>query len=89
MKNVIQLPRNMNEFGYIVMIEFKFFQLKQVFNISKIPGDQVVHCDYMVTFADKPVAKMRTQESCAAGDQYPFAHYTNFGWLTKGRPMLS
>jgi hypothetical protein len=40
----------------IMMIEFEIFQLEEMFNISQITGDEIVHSDDMVSFFDEPVA---------------------------------
>ena len=55
-KNVIQITRNMNELGHIMVIKFKFLQLEQVFDILEVTSDQVIHSDHLVTFPDEPVA---------------------------------
>jgi hypothetical protein len=51
------------------------FEPEKVLDIVKITGDEVVHADDMVSFADETVAKMGPQEPCCTGDQYAlFAH---------------
>ena len=58
MKNIIQIARYMNKFDNIMIIKFKIFNLKKMFNIFKIAGDQVIHSNHMITFFYKPVTKM-------------------------------
>jgi hypothetical protein len=54
----MQLSGNMDILGNIVMIEFKIRIREQVLNIAKIPGDQVVHPNHIVSFLNKAVTKM-------------------------------
>ena len=79
MKDIIKFAGDMNEPGHIMMIKFKLFELEQVLNIPEITRDQIIHGNHLVAFANKPVAKMRTQETGASGNQNPFAHCTSFG----------
>ena len=73
MENIVQPSRYMNEPGYIMVVKFKFFQFEEVPDIFQVSGNKVVHADYMKTFFDKAVTKMRAQETRGACDQYPFA----------------
>ena len=50
-----------------MVIKFKLLQFKKVFDIFQVTRNQVVHPDYIIPFTDKPVAQMRTQESCCTG----------------------
>jgi hypothetical protein len=50
------------------MIEFKVGVLEEVFNVAQVSRDEVVHCDNMKSFLDKPVAKVRSQEASASGN---------------------
>jgi hypothetical protein len=66
----------MDEFADVVVIEFEVLEPKKVFDIPQITGDEVVHADDKVSFADEAVAEVRTQEPCCTGDQYAlFTHH--------------
>lgn len=73
MQNIIQMAGYMNKFGYIAMIEFKLLQLKQVLNIIEVARYEIVHPHHMHAFFDKAVAKVRSQKTCSARDQYPLS----------------
>ena len=75
MEDVSKLTGNVNEFAYIVVIKFKLFELEEVLDIPEITGNKVIHPDDVVTFGDKAVAEVGSEEPCCAGDQYTlFAH---------------
>src|SRR5216110_1633140 len=74
MKNVMQLTGDVDEFGYIVMIKLKFFELEKMLNVIEISCDEIIHCNNMITFIDKLVAQMRTQEPGAACYENFFCH---------------
>jgi hypothetical protein len=59
MQDVIQFSWNVYEFAYIVVVEFKLLEFEQVFDVLKITGNQVVHCNNMTTFPDESIAKVR------------------------------
>jgi hypothetical protein len=58
MKDLGQFARNMNKFAHVVMIELEMFQLKQVFYILDIAGNEIIHADHMEPFFNKAVAEM-------------------------------
>ena len=96
MQDIAELAGNMDEFTHVMMIEFKMFQLEKVFDIPEIAGDEVIHTNDMVTFGDKAVAEMGSEETRCAGDQYTlFAHgvgfmvFFYFAGLAGARPTLS
>lgn len=39
-------------------------------NVPQIAGDKVIHCDHVVTFLYKPVAKMRAQETGTSRNEH-------------------
>ena len=66
MKDVIERAGHMDEFGYIMMIEFKLLQFEEVLYILQVAGDEIVHTDYLVPFFYEPVAKMGTEKAGSA-----------------------
>jgi hypothetical protein len=42
--------------------------MKEMLNIFQVAGDEVIHADNLVSFADKPIAKMRPEKTCSACD---------------------
>lgn len=72
MENIIQLTRHVNEFGYIMVIEFEIRQVKQVFDVANVTCDEVVHGNHVIPFLDKPIAQVRSQEAGRAGNEYSF-----------------
>ena len=69
MKDIIQLPGYMNEFGNIMMIKFKILQFKEVFNIFQIPCNKIIHTYYIKSFLYEAVTKMRSKKPCSPGNQ--------------------
>ena len=55
-QDIVQIAGNVNELGYIVMIEFKFFELKKMLNVIDISCDEIVHRNNMIAFINKLVA---------------------------------
>ena len=72
MQYIIQLPGHMHKFAYIVVIKLKLLQVKKVFNVPKIPCNQVIHANNVVTFLDEPITKMGAQKTRSSGNQNPF-----------------
>ena len=63
MKDIIKVTRDMDETAHIMMIKAELLQRKQMLNILEVTGDQVIHADHFIAFADKFIAKMRTQKA--------------------------
>ena len=58
MQNIIEGSAYMNEFRHIMVIEIKLRKGKQVFYISQISGNQVIHANHVITLFNKSVAEM-------------------------------
>ena len=56
MKDIFQFTRDMDKLTDIMVIEFEIFQFEEVFYISQVAGNEIVHTDDMVAFFDEPVA---------------------------------
>ena len=56
-------PRHVYIFRNIVVVEFKVIALKEMLNVLQVSGNQVIHGNDMVSFADKTVAQMRTEKT--------------------------
>ena len=69
MQNISQFSRHVHKRRHVVIIEFKVGMLKEVFNVSQVTGNKVVHSDDMKPFLEKPVAKVRSQKASAAGNE--------------------
>ena len=48
----------MNELRHIMMVKFKLFAFKKVFDILQVAGNEIIHTDHIIPFFDEPVAKM-------------------------------
>ena len=40
----------MHKLADIVIVKFKLLQWEQMFDISQVPGNEIVHPDYVVSF---------------------------------------
>jgi hypothetical protein len=49
MQDVFQVPGHVHKFAYIVVMKLKRLQWKQMFDISQVTRNEIVHPDYMVT----------------------------------------
>jgi hypothetical protein len=61
---VIDLSRDVNEFGDIVMIELKFLSGEKMLYIPDVAGEQIVHTDHVIALAKETIAKMRAKKTC-------------------------
>jgi hypothetical protein len=66
MQNVFQVPGHVHKFAYIVVMELKLLQWEQMFDISQVTRNEIVHPDYMVTFFQESLAQMTSQEAGSA-----------------------
>jgi hypothetical protein len=66
MQDKIKLSRHVHKFGHIVVVKLKVLQPEKMLDILKIPGNKVVHGNHMVTFFNKPVAKVRAKKTCSS-----------------------
>ena len=82
MKDVIQIARNVHEFGDIMEIKLELFQGEEVGNIVHTTCEEVVHADDMVSFLNKTVCKVGTEKPGSAGDEYSF--HSDSGLSGKG-----
>ena len=55
MQYIVQLTRDINVFGNVVMIELEIGEFEQFTDILKIAGDQVIQREYIIIFFDEPV----------------------------------
>lgn len=62
--------------GDVVADELKIRVIEQVHDIAFAAREEVVEADDFVTFVEKSLAKMRTKESGATGDQNAHARKT-------------
>jgi hypothetical protein len=53
-----------HELGNIMMVEFKIRMFEEMFDVSQIPGDQVVHGDNLIAFLKESVTQVRADETC-------------------------
>src|SRR5439155_12053772 len=65
-----------------MMIKFKLLQLNKMFNIAKVPRDQIIHRDHLITFAYETITKMRSQKTSSSCYQNPF--HVSFARLYAG-----
>src|SRR3981081_2227373 len=72
MQNVMKLARQMDKLRNIVVIKFKVWKLKKVFNVAEVACDQIIHGDNLVAFFEEPVREMGAQKSRPSRNQYSF-----------------
>ena len=70
---MVQLPWYMHKFGNIVMVKLKIGRFKQMFDITNISGNQVVHSNDLKLLLDKTISKVRAQETGHPRNQYPLS----------------
>ena len=58
----------MNKSGDILSNELEAGMAKEVADISKVAGDQVIHRHHRMAFGDEMIAEMASNESGAAGN---------------------
>lgn len=68
MKDKLQIARDMDIFGDIMVVKFKISLRKKVFYIGNGARQEVVHPDHMKAFFQEAIAKVRPNESGRAGD---------------------
>jgi hypothetical protein len=56
----------MHKLTDIMIVELEVLQWEQMFDISQVPGNEIVHPDYMVTFFQESLAQMTSQEAGSA-----------------------
>jgi hypothetical protein len=57
-QNVIERAWHMNELRYIVVVELKVLERKEMLNVFEVTRYQVVHTNDVVSFFDKTVAQV-------------------------------
>ncbi len=72
MQDVVQVARYVDEFRDVVVVVFELLEGEQMGNIVQVAGQEVVHTDDLISFADKAVAQVRAQKAGRAGDQNSF-----------------
>jgi hypothetical protein len=70
MEDIMQFSGYMNVRRDVVLIKLKISVLEEMFDVSQVAGDEVVHCDNVESFGDKSVAKMRAKKARSACDEH-------------------
>ena len=68
MQDIVQVTRDMDKLGHIVVIELKMAIGKEVLNVTHGSCQQVVHPDHMVAFCQKPITEVRPDKTGCTGD---------------------
>ena len=56
----------MHKLADIMIVKLEVLQWEQMFDISQVSGNEIVHPDYMVTFFQESLAQMTSQEAGSA-----------------------
>src|SRR5690606_6455860 len=90
-EDIVHPSRYMDKGGDIVVVELKAFQVEELFNVPKIPCDQIVHPDVMVAFGYETIAKVGSQKSCCSCDEgffHGFCFISPFFFTTSILPFF-
>ena len=58
MEDVVQFSRNVYEVAYIVVEEGELWMTHQVLQILHVPGNEVVHAQYIHAFGNESVTEV-------------------------------
>ena len=68
MEDVIHIIRQKDEVRHIVLNEAVAFIPREMRDIVRVAGDEVIDPDHAVPFRQKAVGEMRAEETCGSGD---------------------
>ena len=68
MKDVVDLPRDEDVVGDVVLNKLEIGVAGEVLDVAHVSGNQVVDSDDLVAFGEEPIGKMRPEEPSTSGD---------------------
>ena len=74
MQDVVELTRNVDVLGDVLLDEVEAFLAEEMRDVLDVPGQEVVHRDHLATIGEHALAEVRAEEAGTTGDQDSFAH---------------
>jgi 3-hydroxyacyl-CoA dehydrogenase len=68
-QDVVERSWHMDEVADVLVEELELLQREKVLEVPQVAGDEIVHPDHFIAFADEAIAEVRTEEAGGAGDQ--------------------
>jgi hypothetical protein len=66
MQDIFQVTRNMNKLAHVVVVKLKLLQRKQMFDISQVTCNEIVHPNHMISFFQESLTQMTSQKAGGA-----------------------
>ncbi len=83
-EDVVQIVGDVNELADVVEVKLELLERKQVSDVVHVSGEEIVHSDDVIPFADEAVGQMGAEEAGDAGDENSFHNSSGLSGEVRG-----